>query len=127
MLTFFDYVFYKACKFYDRGKPENAGIPGLSILVLLQVCNLLSILFLISIVIENRNILSKLLVISICVFLFIANGVRYNKHPYETLKERWDSEQEDKRTKRQLFVLFYIIISVVSFIGLAIWLGGKNR
>jgi hypothetical protein len=125
MFLFFDYVFYKSCNLYAKKNPDGAGLSGLSVLVLMHVFNLLSILFLVSIILENKRFINKFLVLALFVFLFIVNGIRYNKITYVSLKERWDCEDKNRKNKRQALVLIYIIGSVALLFGLAIYLGSK--
>jgi hypothetical protein len=79
----------------------------------------------IGIILENKAILSKLMVIVVIIVLFIINGFRYNRLTYAMLKERWGNEPIDRKIKRKLWVLFYIVFSSIIFFGLAIYLGSK--
>ena len=126
MLHFFDYVYYKSCKLYTKRNPDGAGLSGLAIIAGLQTFNLMTILFLITIILERKIIVIKLLFIGLYILLLILNGIRYNKFTYAILKEKWDNEEENKKIKGQLLVLLYISGTAIMFLGLAIYIGGSE-
>lgn len=126
MFRFFDYVYYKACNFYLRENPDSVGLSGLIIIALMQVLNLLTCFFLMSIILGRKFHINKLLLIALCILLLVVNGIRYNKLTYAILKDKWDNEEENKKIKGQLLVLLYISGSAIMCVGLAIYVGSKN-
>ena len=125
MLKFFDYLFYRACKFYDKGKDQSTAMTGaLVILVLMQVFNLLSVFSILQIIIHKKYDVHKLLIVVGIFLLLIVNGIRYNKLDYAFFKGKWDNN--DGMKKRGNFLILYLLLSTILFFGLAIYLGTKN-
>ena len=125
MLTFFDYVYYKASDFYSKSDPNGAGISGLVVISLLQFLNVLSAYLLVCILSEQKPQLNKLYCLALLVFLLIVDGIRYNKRNYPVLKEKWGDEVRSKKTRNQLFVLAYIFCSFVLTLTLVILVSEK--
>lgn len=126
MLHFFDYVYYKSCRLYAKNDKDGAGLSGLVVIAVLQMFNLMTILLLISIILERKLLANKLFILGLYILLLLLNGIRYNKLNYPVLKETWDNEQESKKIKNQLLVLFYVSGSAILFIGLVIYVGSKH-
>ena len=126
VLHFFDYLYYKSCNLYAKRNPEGAGISGLCVVALFQMFNLSAVFFLFNIILDKNIPVSKLLILAGCILLLILNGIRYNKVTYAVLKEKWDYEEENKKIKKQLLLLLYIVGSVILCLGLAIYHGSKS-
>jgi len=127
MLHFFDYLYYKSCNLYAKRNPEGAGLSALPVVALFQMFNLSTVFFLFNIILEKNIPVNKLWIVASCALLLVLNGIRYNKLTYAILKERWDNEEENKKIKKQLLLLLYIVGSTVLCIGLAIYIGSKVR
>jgi hypothetical protein len=125
MQSFFDYLYYKACKLY--AKEDGAALSGVVVVAVLQMFNLLAFFFLMDIILKRKLPLNKIMVLLILAILVILNGIRYNKITYAILDEKWKNEIESKKIKHQLLVLLYVSVSVISGVGLAIYLGSLNR
>lgn len=119
---FFDYVYYRICRFYDKKNSSSPGITGLCILSLTHCFNILSIFFLLSIVFQRKFDVSKWLIVLLYAILLFINGLRYNKLNYESLKKKWENENGNINQKNN-FVIPYILGSVVLFVILAIYIG----
>jgi hypothetical protein len=118
MLHFFDYVYYKSCQFYDKhGEGSGAGISGLAFLSLIQFLNLLSVVTVFWLIFPYEFILTtgdKILGAFVYIVIIFINGIRYNKLNYDILKERWDNEDKKNQRKKQIGVISYILITIVS-------------
>ena len=124
MFSFFDYVYYKACKTY--AKENGAALSGVVVMAALQMLNILTILFFICVALKTKGLISKLLIIILYVSLLILNGLRYNKITYSILDEKWGMELKGEKTKHQLVVILYVCVSFILCVGLAIYLGSKK-
>ena len=124
MFSFFDYVYYKACKIY--AKENGAALSGVVVMAALQMLNILTILFFICVALKTKGLISKLLIIILYVSLLILNGLRYNKITYSILDEKWGIEPKGEKTKHQLIAILYVCVSFILCVGLAIYLGSKK-
>jgi hypothetical protein len=121
---FFDYVYYRICRFYDKNKSSSPGITGLCILSLTHYFNILSIFFILSIAFERKFDISKWLGVLLYAILLFINGLRYNKLNYGFLKKKWENENGDI-IKKNNFVIPYILGSTALFAVLAIYIGSS--
>jgi hypothetical protein len=125
MFQFFDSVYYKCCALYAK-EGTDVGVSGLALLAMMQLFNIMTIDFIISIQLKKDSLLGKVSIIIVYIVLLVLDGLRYNKLPNTMLKERWDGESESKKAKTQLLVLLYVTVSTISCVGLAIYIG-SNR
>jgi formate hydrogenlyase subunit 3/multisubunit Na+/H+ antiporter MnhD subunit len=125
-MDFFDYVYYKSCKFYAKTDEEGSGISGLAVIALMEGFNIFTIFILVCLFLQKKFHLGKLSMIVFAILLLIANGIRYNKLNYGVLKERWDNEDENIRGRKGRLVVLYIIGSAILCVGLAIYIGSKK-
>lgn len=125
ILRFFDYLFYCACRFYDKGKDQSTAMTGgLAILVLMQVFNLFSVFCILQIIIHKKYVVNKVVIVVGIFLLIILNGIRYNRLDYAFFKEKWHHSYGMK--KRQNLLILYMVFSTILFFGLAIYLGTTN-
>jgi hypothetical protein len=122
MMKFFDYVYYKSCQFYyANGEGDGAGISGLAFLSLIQYLNLISIIAILWLIFPYKFVFTggaKVITALIFIIIVVVNGFRYNKMNYNTLRERWDNEDKKIKRKKEIRVIFYILITVIIVIGL---------
>jgi hypothetical protein len=130
MLTFFDYLFYKACEFYykEEGKNSSFRTSGLLIVAVVQGFNLFAIFFIICIIIHEKINVNKYYAVLPVLILLVLNGIRYNRdeYDYNVLQEKWGSQESKTRKRKQNLVIAYIIFSTMLFFGLAAYLGSKK-
>jgi hypothetical protein len=126
MLTFFDYVYYRVCVFYDKNKQNSPGVIALFILSTVQIVNLLTVLFLADILFGIRMVPNKIALIIICALFLFINGIRYNKFNYQVLKEKWHQETPASNNRGR-FVFLYIVLSFLTVFILAICFGGNSH
>lgn len=126
MLRLFDYVYYTICVFYDKNRGSSPGVTALLIIAMLQFFNLFTLLFLIEIILSQKISINNLTIVTCGLLLLVWNGFRYNKFNYDILKEKWKNETTTQKKKKKNYVLFYLILSVVSVFALAIYVGSKK-
>lgn len=122
MIKFFDYVYYRACSYYNRnGEQNNFKISGLVLLSAIYVMNLIFLFDLISILFQFWLNVNKYLIVIAYFILIILNGVRYNKISYDILNKKWSEEDLKTQKRIEAAILWYIILSIVAVIVLIIW------
>jgi hypothetical protein len=126
MVSFFDYVYYRVCVFYDKNKDSSPGVSALLVVCLLQFFNISTILLLIQIAVTKRINISSLLVVSCIVMLLVVNGFRYNKLNYQVLRGRLANTSAVRKRRKESYVALYLIISTATVFILAIYLGSRK-
>jgi|SRR6185437_15572660 len=128
MLHFFDYVYYRACAFYNRnGEQTSYKISGLVFLSALHVlniiffCGLINILFQFWLNIDKYLNINKYLIIIAYFILIVLNGIRYNKLSYDILNKKWSKEDFKTQKRIDVAVIGYIILSIIAVIVLIVW------
>jgi flagellar biosynthesis protein FlhB len=127
MLKFFDYVFYRVCKAYSSTKDSSPEGTAFCVVAGIQGFNIFSCFMIVEVVKQHKSILKSIIVIFIAVILLVFNYVRYiyyENNNYQILREKWGNEKH--KSINGILVLLYVIISTLSCIGLAIFLGTKN-
>jgi hypothetical protein len=127
LFRFFDYVFYKVSKGYSKTIDSNPYMAGVSVLSAVQSFNLISILFLYSVMKHDKSIVSKLLFATICIVLVVVNYIRYiykENRNYDIMNKRWSDES--KKKLKGFLIIVYILLSTFLFFGLAIYLGKQK-
>jgi hypothetical protein len=122
MFYFFDNVFYHVSKAYKRTISTNPEIMGICILSLMQFFNIFTLLTLYSYSSTHKMNIGKPIILVLICGLIIFNYFRYiykDNHSYIIIS------QEIKHLNGYT-VLTYILVSLCSAIGLAIFLGGRH-
>jgi hypothetical protein len=128
MSRFFDYIFYLIYTFYKKEKgsaSSSAGIVGG-----LQAFNVISFYFLYLILFAPYAGISKMYFILVLLVFQVTTYIRYiyrEDNSVEVIKKRWQDLSEPSKTRIRLLLFVYILISVVSFFGLAIYLGESKK
>ena len=122
ILSFFDYVFYRATssKWYKKVAPKNTYISGFGFT---NMCELFNIGFLLNVygTIHKKNISEiELLIIAIPIVIF--NIFRLTEKRYVLLCEKYKYESHKKRNG--WLVVLYIIITFLLFFISLFWLSG---
>jgi hypothetical protein len=126
-MIFFDYLYYKASKFYARYDRDGAGISGVIIVALMQWLNIFSVYLIIRLIRDQPIGASRLIVVLSCIFLLIMNGIRYSRLNRRGLRERWDGETENKRARGNLLIVFYVFLSFALTVALTAYIGDRNN
>jgi hypothetical protein len=128
MSRFFDYIFYLIYTFYKKEKgsaSSSAGIVGG-----LQAFNVISFYFLYLVLFAPYAGISKMYFILVLLVFQVTTYIRYiyrEDNSVEDIKKRWQDLSESSKTRIRLWLFIYILISVVSFFGLAIYLGESKK
>jgi hypothetical protein len=96
-MILFDYLYYKACRFYADYDKDGAGLSGLAVVVLIQWFHIFTVYSIILLVFDQPAGASKPTAIILYVILLILNGIRYNKLNKAGPRERWDGETDNQR------------------------------
>ncbi len=99
-MKFFDYVYYRVCKFYDNHGERSPGISGLVVISLMYYFNISIVLDSISIFLQKKLNTGILLVLVIFALLLLVNGFRYNRLNYQVLKNIWCNEDNNAMKKK---------------------------
>jgi hypothetical protein len=114
MRNYFDYIYYRATKFYAKWDGNNGinGILMISLIQLLLICDIIlpasRIFFSINQISTYSKTLGTIGVI-ILFALIIYNYLTYN-HKYEKIKIRWENETGKESVLRGVLLLVSIII-----------------
>jgi hypothetical protein len=113
MLRFFDYTYYRICRWYISKHDSSARIAGLLILSLLHLFNVLVVYVCFCLVFHIETKLSKPIEIAIALIILIFNGIRYNKFNYDVLSRKWKEESSSLQDKKAQWVFAYILLSIL--------------
>src|SRR5438477_11071198 len=99
MWTFFDYAYYRICKFYYENRDSGARFGGLAVLSVIQFLNIFIVFWVICFLLRFTIHNNKLIVILGYFVIVVLNGFRYNKLNYDVLDAKW--KDEDVRTQKK--------------------------
>jgi hypothetical protein len=122
MFYFFDNVFYHISKVYHRTSEKSPEGTGIIVLSIVQIFNIFTITTLYSYYTSHKIELGKPLMILLYTALVVLNYIRYiykDGHSYLVMSQ-------EKEHLNGYFALIYILASIFSIIGLAIFLGGRH-
>lgn len=130
-MLFFDFLYYLIYKFYSDYNEKGAELTSAAIVGGFQEMNVLTIIMLIEYAtIDRQKIkINKLLVIVLFIVFQIYTYIRYiyrENHSVDVLESKWLEKTELSRKQTSLFLLLYGIISIISFFGLAIYVGAQK-
>ena len=123
MVNFFDYLYYRICKFYYKNGGSNPKITALVILALIHFFNLLSLLAIVRWIIDIKIEINKLYAIPIILLILVIDGLRYNKYNYDVLNNKWADEKLGKKIKKGYLVISYVFFSIIACFILGITVG----
>lgn len=125
----FSYLYYRIHSTYkykwNNKIPSVYAICGIS---LLQFFNLSCLLFLSFFYSETHLYINKLYGVVFIIGLLILNYYRFNVYSsFEKLEKKWIHEVKSRKIMKGIFIVIYIIFSVLLFLILANYLGEINR
>lgn len=126
-MLFFDYLYYRTYLFYLKRKDSVPGPSTLSVVVVMQLANLTSIIFIASVIYGRLLFINKSVAVFLFIFTLIINGIYYKKNNFDKLADKWRNEESGLKNKRGIGIVIYIILSLVLFFGLAIYLGSMTK
>jgi hypothetical protein len=127
-MLFFDYLHYSIYKFYSK-KEKGAASSAAGIVGGFQAANVLTILMLVSIFVRQKTFINKFLAIGLFMIFQVFTYIRYiykDNNSVSIIEAKWLSEPESARKRKGTYLWLYGLISVISFLGLAIYLGLKK-
>ena len=120
-MVFFDYVYYRICKFYRGTKDTSPEFAAVCVVTLLEALNLIFLTGFCAQLVHYYFNPNKIISILILLIWLILNALHYNRINYDILNERWGYEGSKIRSMRGVLVLFYVLISIFAVITLVIW------
>lgn len=129
LLRFYDYLYYVIYKFYAKYKNSNAETTSATIVAGLQSANVLTFVMIASLYFHNKEIVNKLVAIILFLIFGFFTFIRYvykEKNNYKAIELRWNEENELSRKRKEAFSFAYLILSLLSFFGVAIYLGNQK-
>lgn len=126
MFRFFDFVYLKATSWYKN----EAGVSwtGSAVVAMFQSFNILSLLFPLQHYI-GFYITSKLFIVIVFIILMIYNDRRYffqKKNSYSEIRKRLEGLTLKELNVITSLVIFYMVVSTITFFGIAIFIGAKK-
>jgi hypothetical protein len=122
MLQFFDNLFYQVCKVYSKTKDSSPELAGVCVVAIMQAFNIYAVIIVYGMVVQNKSIFSKYLVVVSYTVLIVYNYLRFiynDNHNYKILKTKFIN-------KTGISALVYVLISTILFLLLVIYAGSKK-
>ncbi len=130
LIKAFDYIYYRVYHVYKIKWNDNSpGAYATSLVTLLQSLLFVVMPVLIYSAFSGIEIgLGKIYYIGVFIVFFVFNYFRYYKVTnYKNLAKKWNEEEKDKRKKRGIYIILFIIITLLMFFALVTFLGKINR
>ena len=130
LIRFFDYIFYRVYHIYKiKWKDSTPGAYATSLIALLQSLLVIIIpIFIYSAICSTKVNLDKKYYLGVFLIFFVFNYYRYFKvTSYEILAKKWNNEEKAKRRENGIYVVLFIIITLILFFALITILGKINR
>lgn len=127
-MLFFDFLFYRICKFYLKFGEKGAESSSAGIIGGLQALNLLTIDMIVESQLNEKVRINVFLVIGLFLIFQIYSYIRYiynGKNSVEMIEKKWLNKTESQRERFIVFQYIYIGLSVLCCFGLAIYLGSR--
>ncbi len=121
MFSFFDYFYYRACKFYEEHRGTGPRFSGLFAIATMQMFNILSLIYLFCFIKKIRYV-SYWPILLITLIVLLLDGFRYNKVNYDVLKAKWKNENQSKLKKLDIAVLLYFIFTLLILMTIVVFL-----
>ncbi|WP_282036654.1 hypothetical protein [Saccharicrinis aurantiacus] len=111
----FDYFYYRVYAAYKYSTKERfPDIPACCATALVQMLNILSIIFFSCAMFNLDYDFNKVHIGVLCVFLIIFNNIRYrNERSFYFLEKDWEHESRREKVKNGYVIVGYIIASLV--------------
>lgn len=128
-MLFFDFLYYLLYKLYARFNERSAESTAAAIVGGMQAMNVLTVVMLIQAIVNPKEEISKLIAVVLFIFFQVVTYIRYmyrKNYSVKVIEKEWAEVTESARKRRKIFFFLYGTISIVSFFGLAIYLGFKK-
>ncbi|ATL47524.1 hypothetical protein COR50_10290 [Chitinophaga caeni] len=129
-MLFFDFLYYLSYKLYSSYNEKGAESTSVSVVGGLQTLNVTTVIMLITWWSDRKAHFNILLGVALFVVFEVYNYRRFlyqKKHSVDVIENKWINKTEASRNQVKAIVVLYIVISIVSFFGLAIYIGSKNN
>ncbi|TXJ27077.1 MAG: hypothetical protein E6Q24_09130 [Chitinophagaceae bacterium] len=128
-MIFFDFLFYNIYRFYSRHKEKGAESSSAGIIGGLQTVNLLILYELILLIQANNGKMRLPFVIALLAFFQVYTYIRYiykESNSVQILERKWLNKTESYRKQSILLQYIYVSLTIIAFLGLAIYLGSQR-
>jgi len=125
----FDLSFYLITRFYAGFKEKSPASTAATIVGGLQTMNIFTGIMLAAVVLEKKRIFQEVFIL--LGTFFVLEVISYTRYIHKgekliaRIEETWLQKSDVQKTRWRLSVAIYISASVISFIGLAIYLGSQ--
>ncbi|OJW03150.1 MAG: hypothetical protein BGO52_02320 [Sphingobacteriales bacterium 44-61] len=128
-MIFFDFLFYNIYRFYSRHKEKGAESSSAGIIGGLQTVNLLILYELILLIQANNGKMRISFVIALLTFFQVYTYIRYiykESNSVQILERKWLNKTESYRKQSIFLQYIYVSLTIIAFLGLAIYLGSQR-
>lgn len=128
-MIFFDFLFYNIYGFYKGFREKGAESSSATIIGGLLAGNLLTIYFMVLAILADDSKIGNPLIVSLFVIFQALTYIRYiyrKTNSVDVLEKKWLDRSELYRKRSVVFQYVYVITSIISIFGLAIYLGSKR-
>jgi hypothetical protein len=125
-MVFFDYLFYAVYKFYATFNEKSAESTSAGIVGGLITMNVLTFGMLIEYLTGNNAAINKLTIIGVFLFFQVCTYIRYlyrSNHSIGVIEIKWNKKSKSQRASIETSLFLYVLLSIVSLFGLAIYIG----
>lgn len=128
-MIFFDFLFYNIYRFYSGYKEKGAESSSAGIIGGLQTVNLLILYELILLIQANNGKMKLPFVIALLAFFQVYTYIRYiykESNSVQILERKWLNKTESYRKQSIFLQYIYVSLTIIAFLGLAIYLGSQR-
>lgn len=125
----FDFLYYLLYRFYSNHKEKGAQSTAAGIIGGFQAMNVLTGIFLFEFLSCRKVHFDKLLIVVLFIVFQAFTYYRYTYqeiHSLSVIEKKWNDKTEKAQTQTRISVFLYGAISIIGFLGLAIYLGSRN-
>ncbi|MBN9386389.1 MAG: hypothetical protein J0H74_36865 [Chitinophagaceae bacterium] len=125
-MLFFDYLHYFIFKFYSGYREKGALSSSAGIIGGFQTINVLTGVILFMLATKQKVFLETWLVISSLILFQVTTYIRYiykENHSIAAIEKAWLNKTEANRNMTRNLLVVYGVVSVLGFLGLALYLG----
>jgi len=126
-MFFFDYVFYKVYKYGQRVGEGDVYSYTVIVISLLQGIHIFSFFLLLDLSSLMKFPFKGYKVLILGVLPLVFNFWKYNRKYQSKLEEKFSSESDQVKKFKGVWVLAYVVCSIVIWVSLASYLGHLNN
>lgn len=113
MNFYFDYFYYRICKFFGRTEGESkalGAVVGTQIIFMAEVClTIIHLFFTTKQIIPYAKLILWVIFLGGGIVVFIANYVKY-RNKYHELDEHWKNEPRNRKIMKGYLVVLHLLL-----------------